>query len=215
MITLYHCQDARSFRCLWALEELQLPYQLKPMAFPPRMHAPDFLQIHPTGTVPLLIDGDQTLFESAAILEYLACVHGPGSLAVTRDDPHYGAWLNWLHFGESSLTAPLATMLRYAFFEPEHRRQPAVVADCRVIYLDRLQLVARALQSHEYLVGDRFTVADISVGYAFMLARMLKLDEVMPPSLLAYWSRLQERPAYKAAKASQKAAMATLAAPAA
>src|SRR3546814_16647489 len=71
-------------------------------------------------------------------------------------------------------------MLRYAFFEPEPRRQPAVVADYRVIYLDRLQLVERALQGHAYLVGDRFGVADISVGYAFMLARMLKLDEVTP-----------------------------------
>src|SRR3546814_7607180 len=113
---------------------------------------------------------------------------------MTCDDPHYGAWCNCLHFGESSLTTPLATMLRYAFFEPAPRRQPAVVADYRVIYLARLQLVERALQGHEYLVGDRFGVADISVGYAFMLARMLKLDEVTPPNLLAYWNRLQQRP---------------------
>src|SRR3546814_11030948 len=102
MITLYHCQDARSFRCLWALEEMQLAYQLKPLAFPPRLHAPDFLQINPTGTVPLLIDGDQVLFESAAILEYLACRPGRGSLAMTCDDPHYGAWPNRLHFSTRS-----------------------------------------------------------------------------------------------------------------
>src|SRR3546814_5902270 len=165
MITLYHCQDARSFRCLWALEEMQLAYQLKPLAFPPRLHAPDFLQINPTGTVPLLIDGDQVLFESAAILEYLACRHGRGSLAMTCDDPHYGAWLNWLHFGDSSLTTPLATKLRYAFFEHAPPRPPAVVADYRVCYLDRMQPVERAMQDTEYLYGDPFGVADITVEY--------------------------------------------------
>src|SRR3546814_15012777 len=80
----------------------------------------------------------------------------------TRTDPLFP--FTTLFRSESSLTTPLATMLRYAFFEPEPRRQPAVVADYRVIYLDRLQLVERALQGHEYLVGDRFGVADISVG---------------------------------------------------
>ncbi|NGY04343.1 glutathione S-transferase family protein [Solimonas terrae] len=210
MITLYHCQDARSLRCLWALEELQLPYELKAMAFPPRVHAPELLSLHPTGTVPLLLDGEQILFESAACLEYLACRDRSRGLAVASDDPHFGAWLNWLHFGEASLTTPLATMMRYAHFEPEPRRQPAVVADHRTIFLDRLQLVERALQDREYLVADRFTVADISVGYAFVLARMLKLLGDLSPALQAYWGRLQQRPAYLAARAAQKVAMASL-----
>lgn len=208
MITLYHCTDARSFRCLWALEESQTPYQLMPVAFPPRLHAPEFLKLHPTGTVPLLLDGTEALFESAAILEYLAVRYAPSSLAVATNDPQYASWLNWLHFGEASLTAPLGTMLRYAHFEPEERRQPAVVADHRKIYLEKLQLVERALRDRDYLIADRFTVADISVGYALQLSRMLGLHSEMSPGLSAYWQRLQERPAYKSARAAQKAAIA-------
>ncbi|WP_028078964.1 glutathione S-transferase family protein [Solimonas soli] len=206
MITLYHSPDARSFRCLWALEEARVAYDLKVMAFPPRAHAPDYLALNPCGTVPLLVDGDSTLFESAAILEWLSVRYAPTTLGVGSEDKAYGSWLSWLHFGEASLTTLLSTMLRYAVFLPEAQRQPAVVADFRGLFLERLQLVERALADHEYLAADRFTAADISVGYALMLARMLDLHRVLPPALLAYWARLQERPAFRAARAAQKAA---------
>jgi glutathione S-transferase len=206
MITLYHCPDARSFRCLWALEEAKTPYQLKVMAFPPRVHAADFLALNPCGTVPFLIDGETTMSESAAILEWLSTRYAADTLGVGSDARHYGSWLNWLHFGEASLTTPLATMLRYALFLPEAQRQPAVVADYRELFLDRLKPVELALDGHDYLVADRFTAADISVGYALMLSRMLDLHRALSPTLLAYWARLQERPAFKAARAAQKAA---------
>eukprot|EP00456_Euglypha_rotunda_P084514 TRINITY_DN8490_c0_g1_i4.p1 TRINITY_DN8490_c0_g1~~TRINITY_DN8490_c0_g1_i4.p1 ORF type:complete len:155 (-),score=39.34 TRINITY_DN8490_c0_g1_i4:10-474(-) len=127
MIELYHCPDARSFRCLWLLEELKLPYLLHQLEFPPRFKAPEYLQRHPIGTVPLMIDNDEPLFESAAILQYLSTRHGPTSLSVGVDEPGYASHLNWLHFGEASLTTNLAVMLRYALFEPEPRRLPQVV----------------------------------------------------------------------------------------
>lgn len=205
MITLYHCNDARSFRCLWLLEEMKLPYEARIMDFPPRVHAPEYLQVNVTGSVPSLQDGATMLYESAAILEYLATRYPSGDLAVTPDDAAYGPWLNWLHFGEASLTTPLATMLRYAYMEPEARRQPAVVADYREFFFNRLGLVEAALQGHDYLVADRFTAADISVGYALLLSRFVGLQQHLPPAVQAYWSRLQERPAYKAAKQVQKA----------
>ncbi|KWR87856.1 glutathione S-transferase family protein [Cupriavidus sp. IDO] len=205
MITLYHCNDARSFRCLWLLEEMKLPYEAKIMDFPPRIHAPEYLRVNATGSVPCLQDGATTLNESAAILEYLATRYPSGGLAVARDDADYGQWLNWLHFGEASLTTPLATLMRYAYFEPPERRQPAVVADYREFFFNRLALVESALQQHDYLVADRFTAADISVGYALLLSRLVGLQPHLPPPVLSYWARLQERPAFKAAKQVQKA----------
>lgn len=206
MITLYHTADARSFRALWLLEEMKLPYALKTMVFPPRHSTPDYLQINPTGSVPTLQDDALTIHESAAILEYLATRYPSGALGVPVDDPAWGQWLHWLHFGEASLTTPLATLLRYSFTEPPERRQPAVAEDYKAFFFNRLALVEKALQGHDYLVADRFTAADISVGYALMLARMLGLGKALPESVQAYWNRLKQRPAFDAAKKAQELA---------
>ena len=88
-------------RNLWTLEELRLPYELKILPFPPRVHARDYLQLNPLGTIPLMIDGDTRMTESAAICEYLATRYGPSPLSVQPDEPAYGAFLNFLHFGEA------------------------------------------------------------------------------------------------------------------
>ncbi|MBP9232216.1 MAG: glutathione S-transferase, partial [Phenylobacterium sp.] len=105
-MTLYHCADARSFRALWALEELGLAYELKLLPFPPRVLAPEYLAENPLGTIPLLVDGSTRMTESAAIAQYLATRDGPTPLSVEPGDPAYGAWLNGLHFGEATLTFP-------------------------------------------------------------------------------------------------------------
>ena len=206
MLELYHCPDARSFRCLWLLEELGVPYRLHQLAFPPRFKAPDYLQRHAIGTVPLLIDGDETLFESAAILQYLSTRNGPTSLAVAADEPGYASHLNWLHFGEASLTTHLSVMLRYAIFEPEPQRLPQVVEFYRGVVTERLQLLASALEGQDYLSAQRFTIADISVGYSLMLSRLLGFHKSWPRALQAYWDRLRARPAFKAAKQAQESA---------
>jgi glutathione S-transferase len=206
VITLYHTTDARSFRALWLLEEMKQPYELKAMVFPPRLSTPAYLEINPTGSVPTLCDGQLTIHESAAILEYLATRYPSGDLGVASNDPAWGEWLHWLHFGEASLTTALSTMLRYAVFEPPEKRLPAVVEDYKAFFLNRLTLVERALQGHDYLVADRFTAADISVGYALMLARFLGVHKAFPETIQAYWARLKQRPAFEAAKKAQEAA---------
>lgn len=202
-IELYHCADARSFRALWALEELGLPYTLHLLPFPPRARAPEYLQLNPLGTIPLLVDGDTRMTESAAILQYLAVRHGPSPLAVAPEEPAYGAWLNLLHFGEATLTFPQTLVLRYRLLEPEARRQPQVADDYARWFLSRLRHVDRALEHAEHLCAGRFTMADVSVGYALLLARTLKLDAGFSPAVRAYWERLSARPAFLAAKRAQ------------
>ena len=201
MIELWHCPDARSFRPLWALEELGLAYELHLLPFPPRVREPEYLQINPLGTIPAMKDGETFMTESAAIVQYLVTRYGPSDLAVAVDDPAYGAWLNWLHFGEATLTFPQTLVLRYRQFEPG--KAEVVADDYAKWFLARLRAVDRALEKGDWLCAGRFTAADISVGYALLLASQLGLDAEFQPQTAAYWTRLQQRPAFQAAKASQ------------
>jgi len=202
MIELWHCPDARSFRPLWALEELGLKYELHLLPFPPRVREPSYLEINPLGTIPAMKDGETFMTESAGIVQYLATRYGPNELAVPVDDPAYGAWVNWLHFGEATLTFPQTLVLRYRQFEPG--KAEVVADDYAKWFLSRLRHVDRALERGDWLCAGRFTAADISVGYALLLAHVLKLDETFSPALRAYWARLQARPGFQAAKGAQK-----------
>ena len=203
MIQLYHCPDARSFRALWTLEELGLAYELHLLPFPPRAKAPEYLEVNPLGTIPALIDGPTLMTESAAIVQYLAVRYAPNPLNVPADDPAYGAWLNWLYFGEATLTFPQTLVLRYRTLEPGRAEQ--VADDYARWFLSRLKHVDRALAGGgEWLCAGRFSGADISVGYALLLANHLKLLADVPPAVTAYWDRLKARPAFQAAKRAQK-----------
>lgn len=204
MIELFHCLSARSFRPLWTLEELQVPYVLHVLPFPPRMHQRSYLQTNPLGTIPWLIDGETRMSESAAMCQYLVARHGRGSaLDVTPDDAAFGDYLNFLHFGEATLTFPQTLVLRYSHFEPERRKQPQVAQDYAKWFLARLRTLEARLTSADYLCANRFTAADVSVGYALLLAQHLGLAGEFTPAVAAYWDRLQQRTGYKRAQAAQ------------
>ena len=203
MITLYHCVSARSFRPLWMLEELGIPYDLRMLPFPPRALARPFLQENPLGTVPLLVDGDTRMTESAAMCQYLAALHSPGVLDVGRNETAYGAYLNWLHMSDATLTFPQTLALRYTHFEPVERKQPQVAEDYSRWFLARLRAVDSALQGQAHLCAERFTAADVAVAYALMLAQHLGLVTQFTPPVAAYWERLQQRPAFQRAMAIQ------------
>ena len=205
MLTLYHCFSARSFRPLWALEELGLTYDLKMLPFPPRARAREYLQVNPLGTIPTLLDGEVRMTESAAICQYLADRYGRGNLGVAPDDPAYGAYLNGLHFGEATLTFPQTLVLRYRRLEPEARRQPQTADDYARWFHARVRAYAPTL-AQGFVGGGRFTAADISVGYAFMLAERVGIADDLVPEAKAYWAGLQTRPGFKAATAAQEAA---------
>lgn len=208
MITLYHCVSARSFRPLWLLEELGIPYNLRMLPFPPRTLARSFLQENPLGTVPLMLDGDTRMTESTAICQYLAVRHSPGVLDVPPTEDHYGSYLNWLHMSDATLTFPQTLVLRYTHFEPVERQQPQVAQDYGRWFLARLRAVDAAVQKQDYLCAGRFTAADVAVSYALMLAGHLGLDAQFTPAVADYWVRLQQRPAFQRALVVQhKAAL--------
>lgn len=204
MLTLYHCLDARSFRPLWTLEEMQLPYRLEMLAFPPRAFAKQFKEVNPLGTVPALLDGELMMTESAAICQYLVDRYEGDGLKVPVQDPDYGNYLNWLHFGEATLTFPQTLLLRYGRFEPAERRQPQVVEDYTAWLLGRLRALDKPLASQPTLCARGFSIADISVGYALLLAESLGLAGEFSPAVAGYWQRLQQRPGYRRAQERQQ-----------
>lgn len=203
MVELYHCVDTRSFRALWALEEMGLSYRLHVLPFPPRIRQPDYLQKNPLGTIPLLIDGDVRMTESAAIPQYLATRYGPTPLAVGVDEPDYALWIDWLHRSEATLTFPLTIVLRYSRLEPAERRLQQAADDYMQWFLSRLRHLTRALADREWLCAGRFTMADLCVGYALMAARSLNLEHKFSPEISSYWNRIITRPGFVAARAAQ------------
>lgn len=204
MIELWHCADARSFRPLWMLEEMQLPYRLHLLPFPPRYRAPAFLEINPLGTVPFLRDGAIEMTESTAMLVWLAEHHGPTTLAVQHSEADHGAYLNYLFQSDATFTFPQTIALRYRVLEPEERRQPRVADDYARWFLARFGWVERHLaDGRAWLVAGRFTGADIAVGYACLLASHLGLLLECGAATRAWWDRCQAREGYQRAKLAQ------------
>jgi glutathione S-transferase len=196
---LYHCRQARSFRVLWMLEELGVEYELRVLPFPPRVHAREYLEINPLGTIPYYIDGDLRMTESSMICHYLAQRCTSPKLRIDPDEPGYGAYLNYLSYGEATLTFPLAVHLRYTRIEPQERRLPQAAEDYRRFFAGRLKWIEEPLDTQQYLCGDRFTAADVSVGYALRLGRYLGMDEMYKPQITGYLERLEKRPAFQRA----------------
>ena len=203
-VELYHCDGARSFRVLWMLEELGIEYRLHMLPFPPRFRAPHYLEVNPLGTIPFMIAGDARMSESSAIVQYLADRNPAAGLSIAPSDPAYADYLNFLHMGEATLTFPQTLYLRYTFLEPEDRRNPQVAADYRRWFLKRLEVAMGMMGGREYVCGDRFTAADISVGYAIKFAQALGLGDDLMRSATDYFERLAARPAYRRALAVER-----------
>jgi glutathione S-transferase len=193
---LWHCKGSRSIRPLWALEELQLPYELEVLRFPPRFEHKEFLDVNILGTVPYFVDGEVEMTESSAICLYLVEKFGRYDLGLHADHPEYGVYLNWLFHSDATLTFPQTIVLRYTQLESEERRQPSVASDYRRWYLARLRLLDSHMKSRDYLCDGRFTIADIAIGFALYLGEILKISADYTPQVSAYLCRLKSRPAF-------------------
>lgn len=206
MIDIYHCVSARSLRPVWMCEEIGLPYRLHMLPFPPRVLKKEYLATNPLGTIPYLVDGETTMTESSAMCQYLAARYGRGEWDLSPEHPQFGHYLNALHFGEATLTFPQTLLLRYGQFEPPERRQPQVVEDYARWFLSRLKNLSHFLRDQPYVCGERFTAADVSIGYALLLSTFLDLEPSWTQDVRAYWARLTSRPALQRALARENAA---------
>ena len=202
MIKLYHSPRTRSVRIFWLVEELGVPYELTPVAFTPEtLKSPDYLKVNPLGKVPSIQDGDLTMFESGAILEYILEKYGNGRFAPAPGTPARARFLQWVHFAEATALPPLADMAQHMLFKPEAERIPAVVADARTRITAVLGVLEQALAGKQYLLGTEFSGADIMMGYTLLLVKWFGLISDAYPNAAGYLARLEQRPALQKALA--------------
>ena len=193
MITVFG--EGRGFRVVWLLEEMGLAYRLRPVDLKAGVeNDAEFLAVNPAGFIPAIQDGDVTMVESIAIMEYLMARHGPTPLAPDPHDPAFPAYQQFLHLGE----AGLAASIYFRNLAPEAERQNRGARKALEVFESRLGLVTRQLARSPYLAGDAFTAADISVTHALEFAQRTGAF-ALGEAERAYVTRTRGREAYKRA----------------
>jgi glutathione S-transferase len=200
MITVFG--EGRGFRVVWLLEEMKLPYRLRRVDLLAGVeNDPEFLAINPAGFIPALVDGDVTMVESIAIMEYLMARHGPTPLAPAPQDSDFPLYQQFLHLGEAGLAASAYFVSSARNLATESERNNHTARHALETFETRLGLVTRQLACSPFLAGDRFTAADISVTYALDLAQR-NFGYALGEAELAYWGRTTGRDGYKRAMAA-------------
>jgi|SRR5215469_1749019 len=201
MITVYGAPPTRSFRVVWALEEMGLEYRLRGVDLRQRMSDQEFLRVNPAGFLPAIDDDGVVMVESVAILEYLVARYNGWRLAPAVDDPEFPMYQQFLHLGESGLAAYLNIVVASRFYAPEPERENFGAKIAERMFFNRLSLVSKRLAVAPAMAGERFSAADISVVYALDLADRLGLASQFEPEVAAYRERMTLRAGYKAARA--------------
>ncbi|HAU22281.1 MAG TPA: glutathione S-transferase [Erythrobacter sp.] len=207
--TLHTCARSRGLRATWAAEEAGVEIELKVLPFPPRYLAPEYLEINPLGTIPMLVDGENRMTESCAIAHYLARKDGPTPMVIEPGEADYAAYLDYTYHADATITFPQTVFMRFAIFEKDRGWEEAGQSYANWFWKRLIKLEQR-LEAREFLCADRFTVADICCGYALILAKSVGLDEGVPDILKAYRDRLTAREAYKRAVAREEASLKAL-----
>jgi glutathione S-transferase len=196
-IKVHHLNESRSQRILWMLEELALNYDIVPYQRDAvtRLAPPELKKIHPLGKSPVIEDNGRVVAESGAILDYLARWHGGGVLSFAPDDPHWPDYLHWMHYAEGSAMLPLMLNLYTARLgEAAAPLQPRIDSEIA----NHLGYVNASLAGKDFIVGDKFTAADVQMSFVAEVGRAFgKLAAF--PALDAYIDRMHARPAYKRA----------------
>lgn len=200
MITVYG--EGRGFRVVWLLEELGVEYRLRPVDLLADLrNDPEFLAINPAGFIPAMQDGDVTMVESIAIMEYLLARYGPSPLAPQPGDAAFPLYQQFLHLGEAGLAVPANAVFVSRHLAPESERDNFLTRWALQTFNSRLGLVRRQLERTAYLAGEKFSAADISVTYALeMASRHTTLQ--CGPLERDYVARTTSRPAYQRAMAT-------------
>lgn len=197
---LYFAPNTRAVRIVWLLEELGLPYELERMTLGDKaMRAPEYLAVHPLGRVPALVDGDVTITESGAIVEYVLARYGKGRLVPDQDGPDFAQYLQWLHFAEGMIMPQINVIMVENVFLPPERRNEVNVKRATKLLNQMLAAVDAHMAGRDYLAGD-FSGADIMCGHAVVVSERLGGEFSDKPNLAPYVARLTARPALQKAR---------------
>jgi len=194
MIKLYGQLRSRASRSLWALEEIGVPYELVPIDTNKGDNAkPEFLAINPNGRIPALVDGDLTLFESMAINLYLARKYGKDLWPANEAGEAHA--LQWSFWGMTEVEPFLITLLVQQVFTPEDQRRPDRVEEARQALVPRLGVLNNHLSGRPFLLGSKFTIADLNLSSVFSLAEVVKVELAPYPNIKKWVETCFSRPA--------------------
>lgn len=212
MITVHHLNNSRSQRVLWLLEELGLPYEIKHYQRDPQtMLAPESLrQVHPLGKSPVITDGELTVAESGAIIEYLVERHGNGHLVPPAGSPERLRFRYWMHFAEGSAMPPL--LMKLVFTTIERSKMPFFVKPIAKTISRKVQgtlvdpnlkrqldFMEAELGKSEWFAGREFSAADIQMSFPVEASVQRAGLDASRPKLMAFLKRIHARPAYQRA----------------
>ncbi len=196
---LHFAPNSRAGRIVWLLEELGLDYELNKMAFHPKdLKSDEHRKRHPLGRVPVLDDGDVSIFESGAIVEYVLARYGDGRLKPAVDTPEFPEYLQWFHYCEGMVMPPVNTIVVQTILLPPDRRDEKALAQAQRLLSKAVAPVDEALEGREYLIGD-FSAADVMLGHALFMANRLGQVSDEMKNLKAYVKRIEARPAFQTA----------------
>jgi len=199
MLKLHFAPNSRAVRSLWLLEELGLEYELNRMDFHPKDLKSDAHRArHALGRIPVLEDGDITLWESGAIAEYILERHKNGGLKPSSDAPNYPIYLQWFHYCEGMVMPPINTIVVQTILLPPERRDETALGQAQRLLARAVQPVEDDMVGKDYLAGE-FTAADTMLGHAIMMSQRMGIVTDDHPNLTAYIERLKARPALQKA----------------
>jgi glutathione S-transferase len=199
MLKLHFAPNSRAGRIVWLLEELQLPYEINKMAFHPKdLKSEEHRARHPLGRVPVLEDGDVSIYESGAIVDYVLERHKNGGLKPAVNDNRFPEYLQWFHYCEGMVMPAVNTIVVQTILLPEDRRDATVLGQAQRLLSKSLEPVNIALDGRDYLVGD-FSAADIMLGHACFMSNRLGCVPDEMPHLKAYVDKVTARPAFQTA----------------
>ena len=199
MLKLHFAPNSRAGRIVWLLEELELPYELNRMDFHPKdLKSDEHRARHPLGRVPVLDDGDLSIYESGAIVEYVLERHKNGGLKPAVDAAQYPSYLQWFHYCEGMVMPPMNTVVVHTMLLPPDRRDATVLAQAKKLLGRAIAPVNEALEGRDYLIGD-FSAADVMLGHSlFMSNRFGEVSDEMA-NIKSYLGRVEARPAFQKA----------------
>lgn len=196
---LYYAQNSRAVRIAWLLEELELPYVIEKFSLGDKaMREPTYRKIHPMARVPSLEDGDASIFESGAIVQYVLARYGDGKLSPEVTSKDFPKYLQWLHYCEGMIMPPINTIVVETILLPPERRSEANAKRAQKLLNQMLGAVEQHMEGLEFLAGA-FSGADIMTGHAVIMSGRLGGDLSDKPNLQAYADRLMARPALQKA----------------
>ena len=209
MITVHHLNNSRSQRILWLLEELGVSYEIRRYQRDAKtsLAPPELLRVHPLGKSPVITDGDLTLAESGAIIEYLVERYGKGALIPPQGSPERLRYIYWLHFAEGTAMPPLVMKLVFNRIEkgpmPFFARPIArgIVRKVKAGFIDPnleriVTYIEAELERSDWFAGDAFTAADIQMSFPVEAAASRVGAR---PNMTKFLERIHARPAYKRA----------------